>query len=78
MNSDHRHLVHRRLVADELIQAGWISRVLAACDSQHALAEILSNNNAVISVTEKPTATKGTGAYLTSLAVEGWGGAALA
>lgn len=74
MNSDLRSLVHARLVSEDLLQKNWSGLVLAACDGEDALAGVLSNSKAATTVTEKTTATKGTGAYLTSLAVEGFRG----
>ena len=74
MNSDLRRLVHDRLSAEDLLQKNWSSLVLAACDGDDALAGVLNNGKAATPVTEKPSATKGIGAYLTSLAVEGFRG----
>ena len=74
MNSDLRRLVHDRLVSEDLVHKNWSGLVLAACDGHDALDGILLNTKVATPVTEKPSATKGTGAYLTSLTVEGWGG----
>ena len=57
-----------------MAQKNWSSLVLAACDGEDSLAGVLSNNRSATPVTEKPSVTKGTGAYLTSLAVEGFRG----
>lgn len=70
MNFDLRHLVRGRLESEGVL-SNRTSLVLAACDGEDALAGVLSNSKAATPVTEKPSATKGTGAYLTSLAVEG-------
>ncbi len=74
MNSDLRRLVHDRLVSEDLVQKNWSNLVLAACDGEDALAGVLSNTKAAPPDTEKSTVTKGTGAYLTALAVEGFRG----
>lgn len=52
----------------------WCRLVLAACDGEGALAGVLGNNKSATSVTERPSTTKGAGAYLTALAVEGFRG----
>ena len=74
MNSDLRRLVHDRLVSEDLVHKNWSGLVLAACDGHDALDGILLNTKVATPVTEKPSATKGTGAYLTSLTVEGFRG----
>lgn len=52
----------------------YVCTRLAACDGEDALAGILNKSKAATPATDKPTATKGTGAYLTSLTVEGFRG----
>jgi len=74
VNTDLRCLVHDRLVSEDLVSKNWSSLVLAACDGEDALAGLLSNSKAATPVTEEAPATKGTGAYLTSLTVEGFRG----
>lgn len=74
LNTDLRQLIHGTLKSEDLLQKNWSSLVLAACDGDDALAGALSNTKLAAPVTEKPSATKGTGAYLTSLAVEGFRG----
>ena len=74
MNTDLRLLIHDTLESADLLQKNWSGLVLAACDGEDALAGVLSNSKAAAPVKNKPSATKGTGAYLTSLAVEGFRG----
>ena len=76
MNSDLRRLVHDRLSAEDLLPKNWSGLVLAACDGRDALDSVLQNAKATTKADEKATATTHAGAYLTSLAVEGWGGRA--
>ena len=75
MNSDLRRLVHDRLISEGLISKNWSGLVLAACDGRDALDGVLQNVKTTAKADEKATATTHAGAYLTSLAVEGWGGA---
>ncbi|MCG3775482.1 MAG: hypothetical protein JW395_2322 [Nitrospira sp.] len=74
MNSDLRRLVHDRLISEGLISKNWSALVLAACDGRDALDGVLQNVKTTAKADEKATATTHAGAYLTSLAVEGWGG----
>lgn len=74
MNSDLRDLVRTRLEIEELLTKNWSALVLAACDGRDALDSVLQNAKTTAKADEKPSATKGTGAYLTSLAVEGFRG----
>ena len=74
MSSDLRRLVHDRLISEGLISKNWSALVLAACDGRDALDGVLQNVKTTAKADEKATATTHAGAYLTSLAVEGWGG----
>lgn len=74
MNSDLRRLVRARLVFEDLLQKNWSNLVLAASDGRDALDVILQSGKAIAATDEKAVAVKGAGAYLTSLAVEGFRG----
>ena len=74
MNTDLRRLVHDRLVSEVLVSKNWTSLVLAACDGRDALDGALQNTKAAKPAAEKIAISAGTGAYLTSLAVEGFRG----
>lgn len=74
MNDDLRHFVHERLKSEGLLPKNWSSLVLAACDGPEALEALLQNSK----VSPAPEASSGpvkhSGAYLTSLTVQGFRG----
>ena len=74
MNTDLRRLVHDRLSSEGLLQKNWSALVLAACDGGDVLDAVLRNTKVEATPTEKAVTTKGAGAYLTSLTVEGFRG----
>ena len=76
MNTDLRLLVRGRLDSEQVLAKNWSGLVLAACDGRDALDAVLQNDKTTAKADEKATATTHAGAYLTSLAVEGWGGEA--
>ena len=76
MNTNLRRLVRERLESEGLLSKNWSALVLASCDGRDALDGILQNAKTTAKADEKATATTHAGAYLTSLAVEGWGGRA--
>ena len=74
MNADLKRLVHDRLATEDLLQKNWASLVLAACDGRDIVDAILNNAKAAAVADAKTPVVKHAGAYLTSLAVEGFRG----
>ena len=72
MKIDWRRLIRNRLESEGLPSASWSSLVLAACDGRDARDRVLQNTKAAKPAAEKIAISAGTGAYLTSLAVEGF------
>ena len=74
MNDDLRRLVHDRLSVQGLLQKDWSSLVLAACDGRDAVESFLVNAQTAAKPSAPAGAKKQAGAYLTSLAVQGFRG----
>src|SRR5436190_584057 len=74
MNNDLRRLVHDRLSSEGMLQKNWSSLVLAACDGRDAVENLLLNAKATAKPAAQAGPKKSAGAYLTSLAVQGFRG----
>jgi ABC-type Mn2+/Zn2+ transport system ATPase subunit len=74
MNNDLRLLVRGRLEAEGLLSNTWSSLILAACDGKDALDAALQHRTTAEPAAGKAGAATRTGAYLTSLTVEGFRG----
>ncbi len=74
MNEDLRRLVHDRLSSKGLLQKNWSSLVLAACESREAIDNLLDDAKAATKSAAPSAPQTHTGAYLTSLTVQGFRG----
>ena len=74
MNDDLRRLVHDRLDSEKLLQKNWSSLVLAACDGHEDVDRLLLGGKAPAKASPAPGPKKRTGAFLTSLTVQGFRG----
>ncbi len=74
MQHNLRTLIRERLAAEELLQTNWATLVLAGCDGRAALEAVLTRSEAPVPPTEVDQAAPKSGAYLSSVTVEGFRG----
>jgi energy-coupling factor transporter ATP-binding protein EcfA2 len=74
MNEDLRRLVHDRLSSEGLLEKNWSGLVLAACESREAIDNLLDNAKTATTSAAPSAPPTHTGAYLTSLTVQGFRG----
>src|SRR5215203_3682564 len=67
-------LIRDRLESEGLLQKNWAAVVLGACAGKDALDDGLSNTKGGVVPDDKAAGAAMSGAYLTSLAVEGFRG----
>ena len=74
MNEDLRHLVHDRLSSKGLWEKNWSGLVLAACYGRKAIDDLLDSAKTTTTSPAPSKPQSPTGAYLTSLTVQGFRG----